>query len=75
MTEPNIPDRLPVDLARRRKVLLERERMRGRAVRAQVVKPVFGLAHGRDVPARYPPQDQVRVRHPLEPLPPPPQDL
>ena len=67
-------DRLPVELARGREVLLERERVRGRAVRAQVVKPVFGLAHGRDVPPRYPPQHQVRVRHPLEPLPPPPQD-
>ena len=67
-------DRLPVGLVRGRKVLLERERVRGRAVRAQVIKPVFGLAHGRDVPPRYPPQHQVRVRHPLEPLPPPPQD-
>src|ERR1700691_5298437 len=68
-------DRLAVELARRREVLPERERMRGRAVRAQVVKAVFGLAHRGDVPARYPPQHQMRVRHPLEPLPPSPQHL
>jgi hypothetical protein len=66
-------DRRAVGLARRREVLPERERLGGRAVRAQVVKAVFGLAHRGDVPARYPPQHQVRVRHPLEPLPPPPQ--
>ena len=67
-------DRLAGAGAGRRKVLPERERMRRRAVRAQVVKAVFGLAHGRDVPARYPPQHQMRVLHPLEPLPSPPQD-
>jgi hypothetical protein len=69
------PDRLAVALGRRREALPERERTRGRAVRAQVLKPVFGLAHRRDVTARYPPQHQVRVRHPLEPLPPSPQHL
>jgi hypothetical protein len=67
-------DRLAGTLARSREVLLERERVRRRAVRAQVIEPFLGLAHGRDVPPPYPPQDQVRVRHPLEPLPPPPQD-
>ena len=55
------PDRFAGTVARRREVLLERERVRRRAVRAQVVKPVLGLAHGRDVPARNPPQDQIRV--------------
>jgi hypothetical protein len=58
-----------VAVARWRKVLLERERVRGRAVRAHVSHPVFCLGHGRDVPARYPPQGRVRVPHPLVPLP------
>ena len=72
-------DRLAVAVraaaARRREVLPERERVRGRAVRAQVAEPVLCLTHSRGVTARYPPQHQVRVRHPLEPLPPSPQHL
>jgi hypothetical protein len=62
-----------VAVAGRREVLLERERVRGRPVRAHVLHPVFGLGHGGDVPARYPPQGRVRVPHPLVPLPAPSQ--
>jgi hypothetical protein len=62
-----------VAVARRRKVLLERERVRGRPVRAHVTHPVFCLGHGGDVTARYPPQRQVGVPHLFEPLASPPE--
>jgi hypothetical protein len=69
------PDRLgvDVDVTWRRKMLPERERVRSRAVRAQVMEPFLGLGHGGDVPARHPPQHQVRLAHLLEPFAPPPE--
>ena len=62
-----------VAAVRRRELLAERERVRGRPVRAQVPDAVLGLAGGRRVPARNPPQRGERGRHPLEPFPAPPQ--
>ena len=51
----------------------ERERERGGAVRAQVRHPLLGLVDGGDMAAGDPPQRGVGLRHPLEPLAPPPE--
>lgn len=51
-----------------REALLERERVRRRSVRSQVVEPFLRLFDRRLVPSRNPPENEVRFGRRLEPL-------
>jgi len=52
-------------------MILERERPRRWAVSANHVEPGQRLVQVRDVAGRHPPQHEVLLGHPVEPLPPP----
>jgi len=64
-----------VRAAGRRVTHPQRERIARRAVRAQVPDPVLGLAGAGTMSGGHPPARQLRLAHPLEPLPAPPQHL